>query len=257
MRLLILLKTLLLSAASLSTIEAWPATKNLSPSVVSISSAKTGPATDSLLKQSCTMGSNDLPSTRGGAQAKIRLFHWAQVWGVAFNAFGLFPPLKTGFGVLLCLVQDRAMLATKERVIGAILLAVSASSTGRFAFSIAPKMVNRTIDRVGPDSSWHRKALAPLATIGLLPLTYQAVKMTAILVPAVAGYLYLVSHIPQPYQDIYKVGVYSLQLAPMGVFMLVGIARHWLESNDKAANESVEADESVEQEASIQQHPLE
>lgn len=214
---LILLKALLLSTA-LSAIEAWPGTTKLSPSVVSTSASSKNGTTrhdHSSLKQSCTTSrsSRDLPSTRGGAQAELRPFHWAQVWGVAFNAFGLFPPLKTGFGVLSRLVRDRATLTTKERIIGSILLAVSASSTGRFSFSIAPKMVNRTTDRVGPDSSWQRKALAPLATIGLLPLTSQAVKMTAILVPAVAGYLYLVSLIPQPYQDIYKVGVYSLQLA--------------------------------------------
>ena len=113
-------------------------------------------------------------STRGGGEEKAEVqvppsFHWAQVYAIAFNVAGLYFPIKGGVPIVLRLMTEGA-LTTKQRYIGlSILMFVNLPSASKFAFSIAPKMVNRTIDRVCPQSTWHRKLFAPLATIGLLP----------------------------------------------------------------------------------------
>jgi len=136
-------------------------------------------------ESSSSSSSVDL-STRGGGEEKAEVqvppsFHWAQVYAIAFNVAGLYFPIKGGIPIVLRLMTEGA-LTTKQRYIGlSILMFVNLPSASKFAFSIAPKMVNRTIDRVSPQSTWHRKLLAPLATIGLLPFTLQVLKRTVII----------------------------------------------------------------------------
>ena len=182
-------------------------------------------------------------STRGGGEEKAEVqvppsFHWAQVYAIAFNVVGLYFPIKAGVPIVLRLMTEGA-LTTKQRYIGlSILMFVNLPSASKFAFSIAPKMVNRTIDRVCPQSTWHRKLLAPLATIGLIPFTHQVLKRTVIITSFVCLYFYITGLIPQPYQDIYKSGVYYLNLAPMTIGMIVGMLQHYFkfqrESNIKS-----------------------
>ena len=157
-------------------------------------------------------------------------FHWAQVYAIAINVVGLYFPIKAGVPVLLHLMKE-GVLTTQQRYIGLMILVfVNLTSTSRFAFSIAPKMVNRTIERVRPDSKWHRKILAPFATIGLIPFTYQVMKKTAIITSCVCLYFYITGLIPQPYQDIYKSGIYYLNLLPMTLGMIVAMFQHYFET---------------------------
>lgn len=185
-----------------------------------------------IINESSSSSSVDL-STRGGGEEKAEgqvppSFHWAQVYAIAFNVAGLYFPIKGGIPIVLRLMTEGAELTTKQRYIGlSILMFVNLPSASKFAFSIAPKMVNRTIDRVCPQSTWHRKLLAPLATIGLLPFTHQVLKRTVIITSFVCLYFYITGLIPQPYQDIYKSGVYYLNLAPMTIGMIVGILQHY------------------------------
>jgi len=221
------LRLVLLSALLVATMGAW-AKSTTTKKEIHIRSSH-----PSIAQSDVTEGSVDL-SMRGGGGGKevvqVPPFHWAQVWAIAFNVAGLYFPIKGGASVVLRLMKEGA-LTTKQRYIGSvILMLVNLPSASRFAFSIAPKMVNRTIDRVGPESTWHRKLLAPFATIGLLPFTRKALKMTAIITPSVCLYVYLTGLIPQPYQDIYKSGVYYLNLAPMALGMIVGMIQHYLKS---------------------------
>ena len=225
------LRLVLLSALLAATVGAW-ATSTTTKREIQIRSSH-----PSIAQSDVTESSVDLYMRGGGGGGgggkevgQVPPFHWAQVWAIAFNVAGLYFPIKGGASIVLRLMKEGA-LTTKQRYIGsAILVLVNLPSASRFAFSIAPKMVNRTINRVGPKSTWHRKLLAPFATIGLLPFTRKALKMTAIITPSVCLYVYLTGLIPQPYQDIYKSGVYYLNLAPMALGMIVGMIQHYLKS---------------------------
>jgi len=222
------LQLVLLSALLVATMGAWAKSTTTKKEILIRSSHL------SVAQSDVTESSVDLSMRGGGGGGKevvqVPPFHWAQVWAIAFHVAGLYFPIKRGASIVLRLMKEGA-LTIKQRYIGSvILMLVNLPSASRFAFSIAPKMVNRTIDRVGPESTWHRKLLAPFATIGLLPFTHQALKMAAIITPSVCLYVYLTGLIPQPYQDIYKSGVYYLNLAPMALGMTVGMIQHYFKS---------------------------